>query len=151
MDADDQTLQVIRVDRLDQVVIEASLDGATPVTGLSPPRQGNQSHVHGPRLAAQMLRDFIAAQVRHADVKQDNVGSKCGSDGKGGSTQIGNPGFVSRKLQQHRQAFRRIPVVVDDENPAQRALRFASIWRRGGRLVSQCAGRKPYDKFAALT
>jgi hypothetical protein len=66
-------LQQGRLDRLDQMVIEAGFAGAPLVVVLPPAGEGDEKDLGAPGQLADTAAGVVAVQERHADVEEDRV------------------------------------------------------------------------------
>ena len=69
----EKPLDLFRVCRLRQVVVEAGSGGALTVLGLTPSRQGDNSCAGHFPVLAHFLRHLRAVHIGHADVQEDQV------------------------------------------------------------------------------
>src|SRR5688572_28599824 len=69
----EDSLDVFRVSRLRQVVVESRIGGALSISSLAPSRQRNDSCAGEFAIAAQLLRDLHAVHAGHADIQQNQV------------------------------------------------------------------------------
>src|SRR5689334_5239963 len=74
IDADrfDQRTDLLRIERLDQMVIETRHGTALAIAGLSPSSQCDEHHIIEAALLPHPPRDFVAVHARHADIEEDD-------------------------------------------------------------------------------
>src|SRR5262249_21606560 len=71
-----QPLQGTRLDRLDEVLVEAGFLRAAAVVLLAPPRHGDDEGAPAPGLLPDAAAGVVAVELRQADVEQHHVGAE---------------------------------------------------------------------------
>ena len=148
----EEALQLLRVDRLDEVPVEAGLGRPTPIGLLAPAGQRHEEGSLEPGPGPQPPGHLVAVHLRHADVEQDHLGPEFLGRFQGRGAVVGDAHLLAvEPRQQPGQAVRRIGVVVHDQDASAPDLRPAprssSITRVDVRLGRE--GGQPDDELAA--
>jgi len=92
-----------RVDRLDQMVVEARRARPLPILGLAVTGERHQAHAAQLRRGADGARDVVAIDVRQADVEQHHVRAQRVHALQGIARVIAEVDGVPLESQQHRE------------------------------------------------
>src|SRR6185295_14920161 len=69
----EERLQIVEVDRLDQVAVASGLLRSRAVDLLAPAGEGDDLHIPSPRLLSDEARRLVAVELGHSDVHQDRL------------------------------------------------------------------------------
>src|SRR5256714_2650953 len=144
--AAEQLFEGLRVERLDDVLVELGVARAPAVFLTAVAAHGDQQGVLVAR-GAQPFRDLEAVHARHPQVDEDDLRVECFRALESYWARMRDGDFVSLEAQQSRERSRGIDVVVHD----QYALRTAGLaCRRGdGFGRGNVRQRQPHDELAA--
>jgi hypothetical protein len=113
----EQILESLRFGRLDEVVVEADLHGASAVAVLRIARQGYQEGCRRRGRGAQPPGDFVAVHaVGQAEVQDDDIRSVVQGRVEGGGAVGSDEGMVAPKVEQEGQGFYLVLAVVHDQH-----------------------------------
>src|SRR5260221_7543219 len=87
------------------------------VVRLSPSGQGDQVGAPAPVLAPGRTGNFVAVDVRHSDIEDDDIGTALPAQFQRLISRMGDYDLMADKLQQHAHGVGRIAVVVGYEDP----------------------------------
>ena len=124
--APQQREQLVGVERLGQVQVEAGLAGTALIVVLAPAGHRDQQHAGAPVEGAQPARQLVAVQARHADVQHHHLGPFALGHGERLEAVAGDADGVPRKAQPGREALARVGVVFGDEDARARVRPSAS-------------------------
>jgi hypothetical protein len=110
-------LHQVRVDGLGEMSIESGHSGPFLVLRLPPTGQGDQVGALSPVLVPDRTGNFVAVEIRHSDIEDDDIGTVLPAQFQRLMTRMGDDDFMAAKLQQHAHGFGRIAVVVGYEDP----------------------------------
>ena len=136
-----QVAQVRGIDGLGQVMIETRVQRPLPVFVLPPAGQRDQPQRLQPGHLPQVPGHFVAAQVGQAEVEDAGLGPERSRRRDRLLSRVSRADLVALEPEQHRQAVRRIAIVVDDEDAPAPACGGAWWCRRRAGLVAS-AGRQ---------
>ena len=134
-----QELQVLEIDRLDQVGVEPGGLRSMLVFLFAIAGHGDQGGFGEPRIGPAESSHFVAIHDRQADIQQHDVGPAVASCFEGLLSVVGDVHFLAQRDQELGEARRISLVVVDDENsPARKLDRLvvtvlAVLWPGRGR------------------
>src|SRR6202035_22493 len=131
----DQLPQALRIDWLDQVMVEAGFPGLAAIIVLTVAGDGHEHRLVEAGHGAQVPRHLVAAHPGQADVEQDDLRQEDGGRGQGGRTVAGAADGEAPVLEEGRQGLRGIAVVVHHEDAAGTRLRPWLAPLGGGRIV----------------
>ncbi len=107
-----------------------------------------------PGLGADPSRDFVAIELRHADVEQHHIGVARRGDFERLSPIGSRVHFVPIALKKRRQAVQRIPIVIGQQNampaPRRRLPRRSARHHRHGIPIRPHPQRQPNEELAAM-
>src|ERR1051325_11036578 len=112
---------------------------------------GNQWDPLEARLLAQPFGNVVAVDIRQTDIEQDRVRLELHRGLQTGTARMRHQHGMTRHLEPHREASRRVDIVVDDQDAPGRAAadRSAGMVRfLRGDLAHQ---RQPHDEFRTAT
>ena len=119
---------------------------------LTPASQRDQLHCLAPRFLAQRRGDFVATQLRHADIEQRNLGPKSLRKRQCSMAAMRDAHFMPTDLQQHRKAVGGVLVVICNEHASTRRIVRHDIGRGGLRGIHVDRRQRQVDgEFAALS
>ena len=110
----EQILKRSEIDRFDQVGRAAGFDRAGNVTGLSPAGERNDHDVFAKRCFAKASRRFVAVELRHTDIHEDDVRPKFPCDRDGFQAIAGGADIVPLQFEQQAECVAGIMVIVDN-------------------------------------
>src|SRR5437868_13911956 len=144
--AAEQLFEGLRVERLDDVLVELGVARAPAAFLTAVAADGNQERILVPR-GTQVLRDLEAVHAGHPQVDEDDLRVERFRALESHWARMRDGDFVSLEAQQSRERSRGIDVVVHD----QYALRAAGLaWRRGDRFGrGNVRQRQPHGELAA--
>ena len=142
--------QRVQIDRLDQMVVEASLTAPLAVDVLTISGRRDDEDVGKPWQFANGARGLVAVHARQSDVEHDGVWLERGRSFNRVAAVEREPHLVSL---QHQRAFQHacgIDVVVDDEAPqGARARGWRAIRRGRGHHFGGNVQRQPDNELAS--
>src|SRR5262249_1937507 len=125
---------------------------AASVLILPPAGQSNKNHVSTPRMLTNAPGDFVAVQLRKADVQQDQIGAKRLRCFQGLNAVVSGANVVALQPQQPPQAVSRVLVVVHHQNATfAQGCGSRSVTLQRRLLSGQEEDRQADDKLAAFT
>src|SRR3954468_9248936 len=141
--------QRVEVDRLEKVVVNTRLPGASEGLIVSVSAQGNQDRVPAALLLPEPRRQFIAIHPGEPDVQEDHLRSVLAGGDEGLLAAVGYPRIVARHPQEFGHPARRVHSVLDDEHPEPSNRRYRGPSRRDGRGGGRSSsGGEPDDELA---
>src|ERR1700730_9531059 len=87
------------------------------VVRLSPTGQGDHVGALAPVLVPGRTGNFVAVDVRHSDIEDDDIGTALPAQFQCLISRMGDDDLMAAKLQQHAHGVGRIAVVVGYEDP----------------------------------
>src|ERR1700719_3627997 len=87
------------------------------VVRLSPSGQGDHVGALAPVLVSGGTGYFVAIDVRHSDIEDDDIGTALPAQLQRLISRMGDNDLMAAKLQQHAHGVGRIAIVVGYENP----------------------------------
>jgi hypothetical protein len=120
----EQCQQDIRVNRLDQMEVDARLARLSSILGSSVTRHGDDESTLEGCLLPEPQGDLIAIHVRQAEVQQDHLRSPAQGDCDRLRGVAGGLDFMAVELQESGRALDRVHAIIDHED--------ASAWLHTG-------------------
>src|SRR6185436_4703157 len=112
----DRGLDLARVGRLDEVVVEAGRGGARAIFLLAVAGERDQQHVAGIAALAQLAGDRVAVETGQADVEHHHVRVEHLERGERLQAVVHRLDLVALQPQERRGAFGRVDVVVHHQH-----------------------------------
>ena len=109
----DPRLQLVNVERLDEVVVGARVEAVDPIRDGVAGRQ--HEHRDPVALATQQATHLKAVDVRQPDVKHDRVGDGARDLAERAGPAVGEPDLVAGELKRTAEHVAQRPVIVDNE------------------------------------
>src|SRR6188768_3398050 len=98
------------------MAIEPSFFGLALVVSSAASSHRNDRHDLPPCFLAERAANFVSAQLRQTDIEDQNIGTKSSSFFESLFAIVGGLNLISTHFQEHRECFRGIAVVVDDQD-----------------------------------
>src|SRR5688500_11329284 len=96
--------------------VESGLLRFSAVFLLTPAGESDQQQVAVPALSANAASRVVAVEPGQTDIEQDDIWPECSRCLYRLQSIVRQIRVVAGELEQHREAFRRVPVVIDDQN-----------------------------------
>ena len=128
--------QLARVERFDEVKVEARLARALEIAVASPAGHRHEQRALSPQFGADRACHFAAVAQRHAEIEHRDFDPMLARQRKRALAIVGDIGAITVELEQQRKRLRRVMVVVGDEEP-QRPRRGRHGRHARRRLVSE--------------
>src|SRR5688572_31728591 len=116
-DRREDLLEQLGLDRLREVMVEASVPRALAIGILAPARDGNERGPAHLRALPQRPGDLVTAHAGKADVHQHDLRTERCRELDRGAAFVGELHLMTHEAKQHGKALGGIRVIVDDEDP----------------------------------
>src|SRR5450830_782217 len=128
-------LEALELDRLREVMVEASLAGPCPIVRLDPAGESHEEESPQLRLRPEATRHLEAVEPGQTDVEDRDVGAQAARRVDGGRAIVRDVRLVPLERQELGERESGLDVVVDNEDPPwrrRRARRSLRGHRSGG-------------------
>ena len=143
--------QNLEVDRLDHMVVDASLARPPPVALLAVPGDGDEEQALAVGSTPKPGRQLIAVHSRQADVEQHDPGPKFIDQIKSRYSVMNAFNLVPEAVEHATDALVGVDIVVDDHDPLGAGAGGRGEFRGALPAGAGIESRQPEDEFAAAT